>query len=69
MPNWEEIRREWETTKITFAKFAEKHDVKLGTLKSRRSREGWVEADLRKMQPRRKKMQLLKRLQPLKRSL
>ena len=41
MPIWEEIRRAWETTKITFAKFAEKNDIKLGTLKSRRSREGW----------------------------
>lgn len=41
MPNWEEIQREWETTKITLAALAEKHDVKLGTLKSRKSREGW----------------------------
>lgn len=39
MPNWEEIQREWETTKITLAALAEKHDVKLGTLKSRKSRE------------------------------
>ncbi|WP_068672289.1 terminase small subunit [Oceanobacillus sp. Castelsardo] len=41
MPNWDEIRKEWETTKFTLAKLAEKHDVKLGTLKSRKSREGW----------------------------
>ena len=41
MPNWEKIREEWETTKITFKALAEKHDVKEGTLKSRRSREGW----------------------------
>lgn len=41
MPNWEEIRKEWETTKITFKALAEKHGVKEGTLKSRRSREGW----------------------------
>lgn len=41
MPNWGEIRREWETTKITLAALAEKHDVKLGTLKSRKSRDGW----------------------------
>ncbi len=40
-PNWEEIRREWETTKITFKALAEKHDVPEGTLKSRRSREKW----------------------------
>ncbi|RFA37046.1 hypothetical protein CAI16_02945 [Virgibacillus dokdonensis] len=41
MPNWKEIRREWETTKITLAALADKHDVKLGTLKSRKSREKW----------------------------
>ena len=39
MPNWNEIREEWESTKITFKALAEKHDVKEGTLKSRRSRE------------------------------
>ncbi len=41
MPNWNEIRQEWETTKITLTKLADKHDVKLGTLKSRKSRESW----------------------------
>lgn len=41
MPNWEEIRNEWETTKITFKALAERHGVKEGTLKSRRSREKW----------------------------
>lgn len=41
MPNWEEIRNEWETTKTTFKDLADKHSVKLGTLKSRRSREKW----------------------------
>ncbi|MCJ8008913.1 terminase small subunit [Lederbergia wuyishanensis] len=41
MPNWEQIRNEWETTKITLAALAEKHDIKLGTLKSRKSRENW----------------------------
>ena len=39
MPNWEEIQKEWESTKITLAALAEKHDVKLGTLKSRKSRD------------------------------
>ena len=39
MINWEEIKREWETTAITLAALAEKHDVKLGTLKSRKSRD------------------------------
>ncbi|MCG5104437.1 hypothetical protein [Oceanobacillus alkalisoli] len=42
MPNWEKIRLEWETTKITFKALAEKHGVKEGTLKSRRSREKWT---------------------------
>jgi len=40
-PNWKQIRKEWETSKITFKDLAEKHNVKLGTLKSRRSREKW----------------------------
>jgi hypothetical protein len=39
--NWEEIRREWETTNITLKDLAGKHGVKIGTLKSRKSREGW----------------------------
>jgi len=42
VPNWEEIRNEWETTKITFKALAEKYGVKEGTLKSRRSREKWT---------------------------
>ncbi|MDD1504259.1 terminase small subunit [Lysinibacillus sp. CNPSo 3705] len=42
MPNWEEIRKEWETAKITLAELAAKHDIKLGTLKSRKSREKWL---------------------------
>lgn len=41
MANWSGIRSEWETTKITLAALAEKHDIKIGTLKSRKSREGW----------------------------
>ncbi|WP_432355300.1 terminase small subunit [Sporosarcina sp. A2] len=65
MPNWEEIQREWETSKITLAKLAEKHDVKLGTLKSRKSRDGWsrdaVEKDATKT---RKVATPAKRMQP-----
>jgi len=38
---WENIRNEWETSKITLKTLAEKHGVKLGTLKSRKSREEW----------------------------
>ncbi|NOG26577.1 hypothetical protein [Lysinibacillus fusiformis] len=41
MANWDEIKYEWETTKITLTDLAEKHDIKLGTLKSRKSREKW----------------------------
>ncbi|QGM30714.1 hypothetical protein GI482_10170 [Bacillus sp. N3536] len=36
MVNWNEIKQEWETTKVTLATLAEKHDIKLGTLKSRK---------------------------------
>ncbi|OHX39221.1 terminase small subunit [Cytobacillus oceanisediminis] len=39
--NWDEIRKEFETSKITLKALAEKHDIKIGTLKSRKSREGW----------------------------
>lgn len=41
MANWGNIRNEWETTNITLKALAGNHDVKLGTLKSRKSREGW----------------------------
>ncbi|MEH7223868.1 terminase small subunit [Bacillus sp. JJ1566] len=39
--NWEEIKREYESTNITLKALAEKYDIKLGTLKSRKSRERW----------------------------
>lgn len=39
MANWDEIKLEYETTKITLAKLAEKHDVPLGTIKSQKSRD------------------------------
>ncbi|WP_193769096.1 hypothetical protein [Metasolibacillus meyeri] len=39
MANWEEIKHEYETTKITLAKLAEKYDVPLGTIKSQKSRD------------------------------
>jgi phage terminase small subunit len=39
--NWENIRKEYETTNITLKALAEKYGIKLGTLKSRKSREGW----------------------------
>lgn len=42
MVNWEELKNEWETTDISLADLATKHGVKLGTLKSRKSREKWT---------------------------
>jgi phage terminase small subunit len=39
--NWDEVRKEYETSKVTLAALAEKYDIKIGTLKSRKSREGW----------------------------
>jgi len=39
MANWDKIKHEWETTKITLAKLAEKYDVPLGTIKSQKSRD------------------------------
>lgn len=41
MANWHDIRTEWETTDITFGDLAEKHGVKLNTLRSRRTRDKW----------------------------
>ena len=40
--DWGSVRNEWENGKITLAALAEKHGVKLGTLKSRKSREEWT---------------------------
>jgi len=37
MANWDEIKHEYETTKITLAKLAEKYDIPLGTVKSQKS--------------------------------
>lgn len=39
MINWDEIKQEYETTKITLAKLAEKYDIPLGTIKSQKSRD------------------------------
>lgn len=41
MANWGNIREEWENSRITLKDLAEKHNIKLGTLKSRKSREKW----------------------------
>lgn len=45
MINWDEIQVEWETTPISLEDIAEKYDVKLGTLKSRKSRGKWKKLD------------------------
>ncbi|MFJ6210583.1 terminase small subunit [Lysinibacillus sp. NPDC092081] len=51
---WIQIKNEYETTDITLKALAEKHDIKLGTLKSRKSREKWsrdaTEKDATKIQ-------------------
>lgn len=39
--NWDKIKKEYETTKSSLSSLAKKYGVKLGTLKSRKSREGW----------------------------
>ncbi|WP_368653755.1 terminase small subunit [Ornithinibacillus sp. 4-3] len=39
--NWDRIREDFETSTLTLKALADKHNVKLGTLKSRKSREGW----------------------------
>jgi phage terminase small subunit len=41
VPNWEEIRREWEISDITFKELAEKYGVKDSTIRSRKNREKW----------------------------
>lgn len=51
MPNWEKIRLEWESSKITLVALAEKHDIRIGTLKSRKSREKWSRDPSKKLQP------------------
>ncbi|MEK3890238.1 terminase small subunit [Bacillus sp. FSL K6-3431] len=45
MPNWDEIQKEWETTRITFKDLAEKHGVKDSTIRSRKNREKWQRND------------------------
>ena len=70
MPNWEEIQKEWETTKITLAALAEKHGVKLGTLKSRKSREAWSRDPTKKDATKTQKVATpVKRMHPIKKEL
>lgn len=44
--NWEAIREEYETSKLTMKELAEKHDVKPTTLRSRKNREKWQRNDV-----------------------
>lgn len=41
MVNWDDIRKEWETSEITFKDLAEKHNLKDSTIRSRKNREKW----------------------------
>jgi HD superfamily phosphohydrolase len=43
-PDWEQIRTEYITTKITYEKLAKKYSVPYGTLKDRAQREKWFTA-------------------------
>jgi len=54
--NWGEIRQEYESTNITLKALAEKHDIKIGTLKSRKSREGWSRGSPEKDATKKKKV-------------
>lgn len=70
--NWGAIQKEWETTGITLIDLAEKHGVKEGTLKSRKSREKWEKVATKKDASKNKKMQPSKKVasskEPKKRS-
>ncbi|GAB1759297.1 hypothetical protein [Priestia megaterium] len=44
MKDWDVIRKEFQTSNITLSALAAKRDIKLGTLKSRKSREKWQRA-------------------------
>lgn len=44
--NWEAIREEYETSKLTMKELAENHDVKPTTLRSRKNREKWQRNDV-----------------------
>lgn len=39
--DWDKVREEFETTSATLQQLAEKHNVSPGTVRSRKSREGW----------------------------
>lgn len=39
---WDKIRRDWEKKDVTFADLEKKYGVKAATIRSRKSREGWI---------------------------
>lgn len=53
--NWQQIREEFETTDISLTALAEKYGIKLGTLKSRKSREKWEKRKAKKAAAKTKK--------------
>lgn len=64
--NWEDIRKEYETTDITLKALADKYGIKLGTLKSRKSREGWSREPTKKdATPKKKKVANSKKVAPV----
>ncbi|MBU8908517.1 terminase small subunit [Desertibacillus haloalkaliphilus] len=54
--DWGKIRKEYEESNITLKDLAEKHNVKLGTLKSRKSREKWTRGATKKDATKKKKV-------------
>lgn len=54
MTNWDAIRKEFETSDITMADLARKHDVKVSTLRSRKNREKWTQRNATKNATQRK---------------
>ena len=47
--DWGLIRDEWESGKYTYAELGDKYGVLPGTIKSRRSREGWIRQETPKV--------------------
>jgi phage terminase small subunit len=46
--NWDEIRKEYESSDLTLKALADKYGINIGTLKSRKSREGWTRGSPKK---------------------
>ena len=63
--NWAKIREEFENTPATLQELAEKYNVSPGTVRSRKSREGWE----KKVQPAPKKKPATQRTKQQKKSV